>query len=104
MISWSVTLFSKLKISSDAHKCSLASFLHYTIVVSPKGPALLALLESTHKLVPYGIVRQTLRVGNAATMINGMIRVVLAKASVATVTNWLGISQEADEGMNLLQT
>ena len=37
-------------------------------------------------------------------MISAMVRVVLAKASVGTVTNWLGLSHGADEGMNLLQT
>ena len=74
------------------------------MIVSPKGFALLTLLESAHRLVPYTIIRQTLRVGNAATMINAMVKVVLAKASVGTVTNWLGISQGADEGMNLMQT
>lgn len=83
---------------------SLASIMHYILVVSPKGPSLLSLLESAHKLVPYMLVRQTLRVGNAATMINAMVKIVLAKASVATVTNWLGVSSGADEGMNLMQT
>ena len=78
--------------------------MHYTLIISPKGPALLSLLESAHKLVPYAIIRQTLRIGNAATMISGMVRIVLAKASVGAVTNWLGMSQGADEGMNLMQT
>jgi hypothetical protein len=72
--------------------------------VSPKGPALLSLLESAHKLVPYTLVRQTLRVSNAASMISGMVKIVLAKASMGAVTNWLGISHGADEGMNLVQT
>lgn len=78
--------------------------MHYTLIASSKGPSLLALLENAHKLVPYMLIRQTLRVGNAATMINGMVRIVLAKASVGTVTNWIGLSEGADEGMNLMQT
>ena len=78
--------------------------MHYTLIVSGKGSALLSLLESAHKLVPYAIIRQTLRIGNAATMISAMVRVVLAKASVGAMTNWLGMSQGADEGMNLMQT
>lgn len=49
------------------------------------------------------VMRQTLKVGNVATMLSGIMRVVLAKASVATVTNWIGLSSGADEGMNLLQ-
>lgn len=48
-------------------------------------------------------MRQTLKIGNVATMLSGMMRVVLAKASVASVTNWIGWTQGADEGMNLLQ-
>ena len=78
--------------------------MHYTLIVSPKGPSLLSLLESAHRLVPYMLIRQTLRVGNAMTMINGMVKVVLAKASIGTITNWLGVSIGADEGMNLMQT
>lgn len=36
-------------------------------------------------------------------MLNGMVRLILAKLSVSTVTNWIGLSSGADEGMNLLQ-
>ncbi|KAL2352902.1 PX-associated-domain-containing protein [Cryomyces antarcticus] len=82
---------------------NLASFLHYTLVLSPEGPALLRVLENINKLVPYVLIRQTLRVGNVASMINGMTKLLLAKVSVTAVTNWLGISNSADEGMNLLQ-
>ena len=51
----------------------------------------------------YGIIRQTLKIGNVASMINAMMKVVLAKMSVASVTNWMGLTQGSDEGMNLLQ-
>lgn len=78
--------------------------LHYTLIISPKGQSLLSLLESANRLVPYIVIRQTLKVGNVATMISGMVRIVLAKASVAAVTNWLGFSKGADEGQNLMQT
>lgn len=60
-------------------------------------------LENAHYLVPYGLVRQTLRVGNAASMINGMVKLVLTKMSVTAVTNWMGWSNSANDGMNLLQ-
>ncbi|EKG17335.1 hypothetical protein MPH_05401 [Macrophomina phaseolina MS6] len=83
---------------------NLASLMHHILVVSPDGQALLRILANVHKLIPYSIMRQTLRVGNAATMINGMVRLVLAKFSVGTLTNWVGISRNADEGMNLLQS
>lgn len=82
---------------------SLASIMHYTLVLSPEGPTLLRMLESVHHLIPYMLVRQTLKVGNVATMLSGIMRIVLAKASVASVTNWIGLSSGADEGMNLLQ-
>jgi hypothetical protein len=52
---------------------------------------------------PYAIMRQTLKVGNVATMISGMLRVFLAKLSVGSLTNWIGISSGAEEGMNLMQ-
>ena len=61
------------------------------------------LIENGHKLVPYGIMRQTLRVGNVATMMNGMLKLLLSKVSTASLTNWVGITSGADEGMNLLQ-
>lgn len=61
------------------------------------------MVENVHKLVPYVIIRQTLRVGNVATMINGMMKLMLAKISIGSVTNWIGMSSGADEGMNLLQ-
>jgi hypothetical protein len=54
-------------------------------------------------MLPYSVVRQTLKVGNVATMISGVMRIVLAKVSVSAVTNWIGLSSGADEGMNLLQ-
>ena len=49
------------------------------------------------------MVRQTLKVGNAATMINGLANIFLAKLSVTSVTNWFGLTKNEDDGMNLLQ-
>ncbi|OJD36259.1 px domain containing protein [Diplodia corticola] len=83
---------------------NLASIMHHILVTSPDGQALLRILANIHKLIPYSIIRQTLRVGNAATMINGMVRLVLAKFSVGSLTNWVGLSRNADEGQNLLQS
>nr|OQO20159.1 hypothetical protein B0A51_10805 [Rachicladosporium sp. CCFEE 5018] len=82
---------------------NLASFMHYTLVLSPEGPALLRMIGSVHGLLPYSVIRQTLKVGNVATMISGVMRIMLAKVSVSAVTNWMGLSSGADEGMNLLQ-
>ncbi|EWC44577.1 hypothetical protein DRE_06658 [Drechslerella stenobrocha 248] len=96
---------SQMVIAAHQHiVVNLASLVHYVLVTSPKGQMLLSLIERTNRLIPYRIIRQTLRVGNAATMVSGMVRLVLAKMSIGAVTNWIGLSTGADEGMNLLQT
>lgn len=77
--------------------------MHHVFVISPDGQYLLKVIENVHKLVPYTLVRQTLRVGNAASMINGMVQLVLTKLSVTAFTNWMGWSKNADDGMNLFQ-
>lgn len=77
--------------------------MHYALILSPKGQYLLTLIDHANKLVPYAIMRQTLKIGNVASMISAMMRVVLAKMSMATVTNWIGWTKTADEGMNLMQ-
>ena len=77
--------------------------MHYTLIKSPKGQQLLMLIDHVNRLVPYTMIRQTLKIGNVASMINAMVKVVLAKMSVASVTNWMGFTQNSDEGMNLLQ-
>ncbi|KAJ6782474.1 hypothetical protein PWT90_10586 [Aphanocladium album] len=81
----------------------LAALLHHVFAATPDGPYLLKLLDSVHGLVPYKMIKQTLRIGNAATMINGMMRLLLAKLSVTGLTNWLGVTANDDDGMNLLQ-
>jgi hypothetical protein len=77
--------------------------MHYTIILSPKGQYLLKLLGNANKLVPYVVIRQTLKIGNVASMISAMMRVVLAKLSVASVTNWIGLTSSEDTGLNLMQ-
>lgn len=84
-------------------RISIASLMHFTLIMSPKGQQLLTLLDHVNKLVPYTIIRQTLKIGNVATMISAMTRVILAKMSVASVTNWIGITNTKDDGVNLLQ-
>jgi hypothetical protein len=88
---------------SKADEHSAASFLHHVFIMSPDGQYLVRLLENAHRLIPYMVIKQTLRVGNAATMINGMVRLVLAKLSVTAVTNWIGLTNNSNDGMNLLQ-
>ncbi|KAK2025694.1 hypothetical protein LX32DRAFT_596163 [Colletotrichum zoysiae] len=81
----------------------LSSLAHQVLIVSPEGQYLVGLLEQVHKMVPYNMVRQTLKVGNAATMIAGMMKIFLAKISVGSVSNWFGITKDATDGMNLMQ-
>ncbi|KAL2162324.1 hypothetical protein VTH06DRAFT_7237 [Thermothelomyces fergusii] len=81
----------------------LATLMHRMFVVSPEGPYLLKLLENTHRLLPYSLIKQTLRIGNAATMLHGMMRLLLAKVGVGALSNWVGLTQNAGNGMNLLQ-
>ncbi len=82
---------------------SFASFMHYTLVLSPKGQYLLKLIDNANKLVPYLMIKQTLKIGNIATMIQALLKIVLAKMSVTSVTNWIGITASQDNGLNLLQ-
>ncbi|KAI1330342.1 hypothetical protein F5Y16DRAFT_14871 [Xylariaceae sp. FL0255] len=81
----------------------IATFLHQIFVLSAEGPFLLKLIENVNKLVPYTVIGQTLRVGNAATMINAMSRLFLAKVSLGAISNWMGLTSNAADGMNLLQ-
>ena len=92
-----------MPVLSTSDSDSAASFFHHVFIMSPDGQYLVRVLENAHKLIPYMVVKQTLRVGNAATMINGMVRLVLAKLSVTAMTNWIGLTNNSNDGMNLLQ-
>ncbi|KAI0390165.1 hypothetical protein F5Y17DRAFT_445880 [Xylariaceae sp. FL0594] len=81
----------------------LASFIHQIFILSAEGPDLLKLIENVHRLIPYSVIGQTLRVGNAASMINAMSRLVLSKVSVGAISNWIGLTTNAADGMNLMQ-
>ncbi|ORY58575.1 PX-associated-domain-containing protein [Pseudomassariella vexata] len=92
-----------VKTAVDYAIVHIATLLHQVLVVSPKGQYMRRLLESTHKVIPYSVVGQTLRVGNAATMMSAMLRLLLGKVSIGGFTNWMGITQNAADGSNLLQ-
>ncbi|KAG9244614.1 hypothetical protein BJ878DRAFT_420983 [Calycina marina] len=82
---------------------NMASFIHFILILSPQGQYLLKLLANANKLIPYAVIRQTLKIGNVATMLSAMVRVILAKISVSSMTNWIGLTQHEDTGMNLMQ-
>ncbi|KUI70150.1 hypothetical protein VM1G_06514 [Cytospora mali] len=92
-----------IKAAVDYAILHLAALLHHILVFSSEGQYLVKLIQNVHNLVPYSMVRQTLRIGNAATMLSGMMRLFLAKMSVGAVTNFLGWTKDADDGMNLMQ-
>lgn len=74
--------------------------MHQIVVRSPEGPYLVKLLDNVQTMIPWMLIKQTLRVGNAATMINGILKLLLAKISTSNV---MGRSKNGDEGTNLLQ-
>ncbi|CAI6016071.1 unnamed protein product [Clonostachys chloroleuca] len=90
-------------VYGDLVKKIVATFLHQIFVLSPEGQYLLQLIQNLHNLVPYKMVKQTLRISNVATMINGMTRLMLAKVSIGGITNYFGLTTNADDGMNLFQ-
>ncbi|KAI0526393.1 hypothetical protein F5B22DRAFT_641538 [Xylaria bambusicola] len=92
-----------LKGAVEYASLHIATFLHQVFVLSPEGPYLLKLIENIHRLVPYTMIGQTLRVGNAASMINGMSRLFLSKVSIGAISNWMGLTSNAADGMNLMQ-
>jgi hypothetical protein len=69
----------------------IATFLHHVVVLTPEGKTLVQFVANTHRLVPYTVVRQTLYMANAATMLAAMTRLVLAKIPLI------------NGGMNLMQ-
>lgn len=81
-----------------------ASFLHYVLFISPEGGTMFTMMKRANALVPYLAIRQTLKIGNAASMINGMVRIVLTKMTMNSVTTFLGITSASDAGWNLLQS
>lgn len=97
------SLSPAVKAATDYAILHLASLLQHILVFSSEGQYLVKLVQNVHNLVPYTMVRQTLRIGNAATMLSGMMRIFLAKMSVGAVTNFLGWTKDADDGMNLMQ-
>lgn len=80
----------------------LASFLHYVLIVSPRGQSILPLLARANWMMPWRTIRGFLKMGNAASMLNAMISLLLAKMNATMVTQWFGAAK-SDRGMNLMQ-
>ncbi|KAJ5034975.1 uncharacterized protein L3040_008242 [Drepanopeziza brunnea f. sp. 'multigermtubi'] len=82
----------------------MASFLHYILIITPEGQTMLQMMKQANALVPYTAIRSTLKIGNAATMINGVMKILLTKMTLNSVTSFFGITNSSDAGWNLLQT
>ncbi|KAI2642744.1 hypothetical protein GGS21DRAFT_190620 [Xylaria nigripes] len=93
-----------LKGAVEYAQLHIAAFLHQVFIISAEGPYLLRIIENVHRLVPYTVISQTLRVGNAATMINAISRLFLSKVSLGTISNWIGLTSSPADGMNLMQS
>ncbi|MCJ1453702.1 hypothetical protein MMC28_004050 [Mycoblastus sanguinarius] len=89
-------------VMSNLIATRMGSFLHYILIISPRGQSMLPLLNRANNMLPYFLIRQTLKVGNAASMLSGMMKLILAKMNLSTVTTWFG-GATSDSGMNLLQ-
>ncbi|CCG82431.1 Putative uncharacterized protein [Taphrina deformans PYCC 5710] len=61
-------------------KLTLASLLHYIFVSSPDGADTLNILKRLHEKLPYWTIRQTLKIPYATQMVQGLIKVFLAKS------------------------
>ncbi|PNH37655.1 hypothetical protein VD0004_g9135 [Verticillium dahliae] len=81
----------------------LATLFHQVFILSPEGEYLRKLIESVHGMLPYAVIRQTLRMSNAATMMSGMLKLFLSKLSLGGFSNYIGLTKNANDGMNLLQ-
>ena len=64
---------------------------------------MIPLITRANGLVPYFLIRQTLRLGNAASMITAMVKILLAKVNITSLKNWFSGAGSDDTGMNLLQ-
>ena len=60
-------------------KLTIASLLHYIFVSSPDGADTLNLLSRLHGKLPYWSMRQALKIPYATSMVQGMIKLFLAK-------------------------
>ena len=80
----------------------LASLLHYVLIVTPRGQSILPLLARSEWLMPWRTIRGFLTLGNAATMLNAMVKLLLAKMNTSLVTQWFGAAK-SDDGLNLMQ-
>lgn len=55
--------------------------VHYFVVLTPEGQNLIKILDLVDTLTPYTIIKQTVRMGNVQSMVNGLVKIILAKVN-----------------------
>lgn len=53
--------------------------VHYFTVLTPEGQNLIKMLDLVVTLTPYTIIKQTVRMGNVQSMLNGIVKILLAQ-------------------------
>lgn len=53
--------------------------LHYFTVLTPEGQNIIKQMDLVGTLTPYTIIKQTVRMGNVQSMLNGIVKIMLAK-------------------------
>ncbi|KJZ72240.1 hypothetical protein HIM_08382 [Hirsutella minnesotensis 3608] len=84
----------------------LAGLIHQILVRYSDGPFLVKMLDNVQTMIPWKLVKQTLRVSNAGNMINSMLKIVLTKLSVSNLlkSDKDKVGDGSDEkGQNLVQ-
>lgn len=59
--------------------------LHYFTVLTPEGQNLIKMQDLVGTLTPYTIIKQTVRVGNVQSMLNGIVKIMLAQVGGKTL-------------------
>lgn len=53
--------------------------VHYFTVLTPEGQNLIKMQDLVGTLTPYTIIKQTVRMGNVQSMLNGIVKIMLAQ-------------------------
>lgn len=69
------------EVGIDDWRNSGATLMHYALVLFPEGQNLVNMADVIDTLTPYAIIKQTVRVGNVQSMLNGILKILLAKVS-----------------------
>lgn len=60
---------------------SASTVIHYFTVLTPEGQNIIKMMDVVDTLTPYTIIKQTVRLGNVQSMLNGIMKITLAKVN-----------------------